>query len=179
VSDSEHSFLGDALFDPRASPALSRRHLGSGEISNGFIRLEQDGASPDITPNGSLRRRRSRVLAEEDDLMEFLRSSTGPHDGHNSRERKAAYGSLDRSWARRARSGSSSRKRPDLLNIDFGLDRERASSPAPLLQQQAQERLQSPLASAAGTPTTAANTPTGSGMAIAQTQPVNEDAKPR
>nr|XP_036670775.1 formin-J [Drosophila suzukii]XP_036670776.1 formin-J [Drosophila suzukii] len=179
VSDSEHSFLGDALFDPRASPALSRRHLGSGEISNGFIRLEQDGASPDITPNGSLRRRRSRVLAEEDDLMEFLRSSTGPHDGHNSRERKAAYGSLDRSWARRARSGSSSRKRPDLLNIDFGLDRERASSPAPLLQQQAQERLQSPLASAAGTPTTAANTPTGSGLAIAQTQPVNEDAKPR
>ncbi|XP_033157696.1 FH2 domain-containing protein 1 [Drosophila mauritiana] len=183
VSDSEHSFLGDALFDPRASPALSRRHLGSGELSNGFIRLEQDGASPDITPNGSLRRRRSRVLAEEDDLMEFLRSSTGPHhDGHNSRERKAAYGSLDRSWARRARSGSSSRKRPDLLNIDFGLDRERASSPAPLHQQQqqnVQERLQSPLASAAGTPTTAANTPTGSGSAIAQTQSNNEDAKPR
>ncbi|XP_039485238.1 formin-J [Drosophila santomea] len=187
VSDSEHSFLGDALFDPRASPALSRRHLGSGELSNGFIRVEQDGASPDITPNGSLRRRRSRVLAEEDDLMEFLRSSTGPHDGHNSRERKAAYGSLDRSWARRARSGSSSRKRPDLLNIDFGLDRERASSPAPLLQQQqqqhqqqnAQERLQSPLASAAGTPTTAANTPTGSGSAITQTQSTNEDAKPR
>ncbi|XP_043647326.1 formin-J [Drosophila teissieri] len=182
VSDSEHSFLGDALFDPRASPALSRRHLGSGELSNGFIRVEQDGASPDITPNGSLRRRRSRVLAEEDDLMEFLRSSTGPHDGHHSRERKAAYGSLDRSWARRARSGSSSRKRPDLLNIDFGLDRERASSPAPLLQQQqqnAQERLQSPLASAAGTPTTAANTPTGSGSAITQTQSTNEDAKPR
>lgn len=173
MSDSEHSFLGDAIFDPRASPALSRRHLGSGEISNGFIRLEQDGASPDITPNGSLRRRRSRVLAEEDDLMEFLRSSTGPHDGHISRERKAAaYGSLDRSWARRARSGSSSRKRPDLLNIDFGMDRERASSPAPLLQQHqpqpAQERLQSPLASAA-------NTPTGSG----QTPPINEDAKPR
>ncbi|EDV38850.2 uncharacterized protein Dana_GF25007, isoform C [Drosophila ananassae] len=170
VSDSEHSFLGDGIFDPRASPALSRRHLGSGEISNGFIRLEQDGASPDITPNGSLRRRRSRVLAEEDDLMEFLRSSTGPHDGHISRERKAAaYGSLDRSWARRARSGSSSRKRPDLLNIDFGMDRERASSPAPLLQQQqSQERLQSPLASAA-------NTPTGSG----QTPPINEDAKPR
>ncbi|KAH8239970.1 hypothetical protein KR032_009859 [Drosophila birchii] len=183
VSDSEHSFLGDALFDPRASPALSRRHLGSGEISNGFIRLEQDGASPDITPNGSLRRRRSRVLEGEDDLMEFLRSSTGPNDGHVSRERKAAaYGSLDRSWARRARSGSSSRKRPDLLNIDFGLDRERASSPAPLLQQQqqqGQERLQSPLASTAGTPTTAANTPTGGGSAIGQPQPANEDAKPR
>ncbi|XP_017137865.1 FH2 domain-containing protein 1 [Drosophila miranda] len=179
VSDSEHSFLGDALFDPRASPALSRRHLGSGEISNGFIRLEPDGASPDITPNGSLRRRRSRVLAEEDDLMEFLRSSTGPHDGHISRERKAAaYGSLDRSWARRARSGSSSRKRPDLLNIDFGLDRERASSPAPLLQQQ--QQLPSPLASGAVTPTTSANTPTGSGPPIGQPpQAVHEDAKPR
>ncbi|XP_022216703.2 FH2 domain-containing protein 1 isoform X1 [Drosophila obscura] len=186
VSDSDHSFLGDALFDPRASPALSRRHLGSGEISNSFIRLEPDGASPDITPNGSLRRRRSRVLAEEDDLMEFLRSSTGPHDGHISRERKAAaYGSLDRSWARRARSGSSSRKRPDLLNIDFGLDRERASSPAPLLQQQqqqqqaTQERLLSPLASGAVTPTTSANTPTGSGPTIAQPQAMHEDAKPR
>lgn len=108
-----------------------------------------DGMSPDITPNGSMRRRRSRVMAEEDDLMEFLRTS-----GHerNSRERKAAYGSLgkrrffieiqitfiilflsfkDRSWARRARSGSSSRKRPELLNIDFGADRERAASPLP------------------------------------------------
>ena len=57
------------------------------EVSNGNC----DGLSPDITPNGSMRRRRSRVMAEEDDLMEFLRTS-----GHerNSRERKAAYGSL-------------------------------------------------------------------------------------
>ncbi|XP_030570905.1 formin-J [Drosophila novamexicana] len=190
VSDSD-SFLGDALFDPRASPALSRRQLGSGEISNGFIRLEQEySASPDITPNGSLRRRPSRVLAGEDDLMEYLRSSTGPHDGpgHISRERKAAYGSLDRSWARRARSGSSSRKRPDLLNIDFGLDRERANSPAPLLQQQQQlshDRLQSPLASSGtATPTTAANTPISNGPTSLQqqqqqTQAAHEDAKPR
>lgn len=48
----------------------------------------------DITPTGSLRRRRSRVLSEEDDgsLMDFLRSS-----GHDnvSRERKpSSYGSL-------------------------------------------------------------------------------------
>ncbi|KAL7731951.1 hypothetical protein ACLKA6_017000 [Drosophila palustris] len=198
VSDSD-SFLDQ--FDSRASPALSRRQLGSGEITNGFIRLEQEcSASPDITPNGSLRRRPSRVLAGEDELMEFLRSSTGPHDGpgHISRERKAAYGSLDRSWARRARSGSSSRKRPDLLNIDFGMDRERASSPAPLLQQslshpQSQDRLQSPLASSGtGTPTaTAANTPTCNGPTIPlqqqqqqqhlQQQPptTHEDSKPR
>lgn len=37
---------------------------------------------------------------------------------------------LDRSWARRARSGSNSRKRPELLNIDFSEDRERPISPA-------------------------------------------------
>ncbi|KAH8302414.1 hypothetical protein KR044_006296 [Drosophila immigrans] len=195
VSDSD-SFLGDGLFDPRASPALSRRQLGSGEISNGFIRLEQDSsASPDITPNGSLRRRPSRVLAGEDELMEFLRRSTGPHDGtgHASRERKVAYGSLDRSWGRRARSGSSSRKRPDLLNIDFGVDRERASSPAPLLQPpqpQLQDRLQSPLASSGTcTPTTTANTPISNGPTShlpqqqqqQQQQPptAHEDAKPR
>lgn len=48
----------------------------------------------DITPTGSLRRRRSRVLSEEDDgsLMDFLRSSG--HD-NGSRERKpSSYGSL-------------------------------------------------------------------------------------
>ncbi|ALC44102.1 form3 [Drosophila busckii] len=216
VSDCD-SFMGDGMFDPRASPALVRRHLGSGEIINSFIRLEQDSASPDITPNGSLRRprqrppnqendlmellnnshggyegftpngslrrRRSRVLANEDDLMDVLRSSTGPQD-HISRERKAAYGSLDRSWARRARSGSSSRKRPDLLNIDFGLDRERASSPAPLLQQQVSlERLQSPLASSGtATPTTAAHTPNSNGPTSLPNQAPSsaaEDTKPR
>lgn len=86
----------------------------------------------DITPTGSLRRRRSRVLSEEDDnnLMDFLRSSANEN---NFRERKtSSYGSLDRSWARRARSGSNSKKRPDLLNIDFSLERERPVSPANL-----------------------------------------------
>lgn len=45
----------------------------------------------DITPTGSLRRRRSRVPSEEDEstLMDFLRASG--HDG--SRERKS-WGSL-------------------------------------------------------------------------------------
>lgn len=41
---------------------------------------------------------------------------------------------LDRSWARRVRTGSSSKKRPDLLNIDFGTDRERPNSPSPLAE---------------------------------------------
>ena len=50
----------------------------------------------DVTPNGSLRRRRSRVPSEEDasNLMDFLRSSG--HDG--SRERKS-WGSLGKSCA--------------------------------------------------------------------------------
>lgn len=88
--------------------------------------------------------------------MDFLRSSG--HDG--SRERKS-WGSLgksykilavfflrclscsvhrlrtfacsDRSWARRAR-GSGGRKRPDLLGADFSGERERPSSPSPLLE---------------------------------------------
>lgn len=146
VSDSENSLLLDpSQFDMRGSPAMTRRRMGSFN-SNGDSLLREDTASPDITPTGSLRRRRSRVLSEEDDgsLMDFLRSS-GHYDS-GSRERKpSSYGSLgnvvihskrnlfvffvtkrilDRSWARRARSGSGNKKRPDLLNIDFG-DRER------------------------------------------------------
>lgn len=62
--------------------------------------------------------------------MDFLRSSANEN---SFRERKtSSYGSLDRSWARRARSGSNSKKRPDLLNIDFSLERERPVSPANL-----------------------------------------------
>lgn len=145
VSDSENSLLLDpSQFDMRGSPAMTRRRMGSFN-GNGDSLLREDTASPDITPTGSLRRRRSRVLSEEDDgsLMDFLRSS-GHYDS-GSRERKpSSYGSLgnvlfiqreicsffitkrfvDRSWARRARSGSGNKKRPDLLNIDFG-DRER------------------------------------------------------
>lgn len=135
VSDSENSFLMDPpTYDIRFSPAMSRRRMGSFN-SNGDVIMREDGMSPDITPNGSLRRRRSRVLSEEDEgnLMDFLRSSG--HDGA-TRERKSAagYGSLDRSWARRARSGSAGKKRPDLLNVDFGADRERPASPSPVVE---------------------------------------------
>ena len=135
VSDSENSFLMDPpTYDIRFSPAMSRRRMGSFN-SNGEVVLREEGFSPDITPNGSLRRRRSRVLSEEDEgnLMDFLRSSG--HDGA-TRERKSAagYGSLDRSWARRARSGSAGKKRPDLLNVDFGEGRERPASPSPVVE---------------------------------------------
>lgn len=81
------------------SPCVTRRRIGS---FNGGQQLQQqqsdngtitrDERSPDITPNGSLRRRRSRVLSEEDEgnLMDFLRTSG--HDNTN-RERKS-WGSL-------------------------------------------------------------------------------------
>lgn len=81
--------------------------------------------SSDHTPNGTLRRRPSR----EDDakLMNLLRTS-----GYDeSRERRpSCYYSLDRSLARKARSGSATRKRPQLLSIDFGAERERSTSSA-------------------------------------------------
>lgn len=76
------------------------------------------------------------MLSEEDEgnLMDFLRSS-GHENGSRERKSVSSYGgSLDRSWARRARSGSGSKKRPDLLNVDFGADRERPSSPSPLAE---------------------------------------------
>ncbi|XP_075228293.1 uncharacterized protein LOC142328432 isoform X2 [Lycorma delicatula] len=102
------------------SPMLTRRRFGS---FSGEPGAKEENYSPDVTPTGSLRRRRSRVPSEEDDtvLMDFLRG----HDG--TRERKS-WGSLDRSWARRARGGG--RKRPDLLSAEFG-ERERPSSPSP------------------------------------------------
>ncbi|CAG7729172.1 unnamed protein product, partial [Allacma fusca] len=110
------------------SPRIVRRRLGSfsdnpnnGHSSNDQLALP----SPDTTPNGSLRRRRSRVPSDEDEsgLMDYLRSSGG--DG--SRERRPGneqYGSLDRSWSRKTR------RRPNLM--DFVNDeRERPVSPAP------------------------------------------------
>lgn len=113
------------------SPRLSRRRMGS--FSGPMTQDGQAGDnSPDVTPNGSLRRRRSRILSEEDDnkLMDYLH--TAGHDG--SRERKSwsgvaeGYGSLDRSFGRRMRGGG--RTRPNLLVSDFG-DRERPASPSP------------------------------------------------
>lgn len=136
VSDSENSLLLDPLqYDMRYSPAMSRRRIGSFTSNGDGVLLREDCASPDITPNGSLRRRRSRVLSEEDEgnLMDFLRSS-GHESGSRERKSVSYGGSLDRSWARRARSGSGSKKRPDLLNVDFGNDRERPSSPSPLAE---------------------------------------------
>ncbi|KAJ8927800.1 hypothetical protein NQ314_019681 [Rhamnusium bicolor] len=113
------------------SPCLSRRRLGSfNGNGSGDGNAGRDEKSPDITPNGSLRRRRSRVLSEDDEgnLMEFLRAS----GNDNNRERKS-WGSLDRSWARKVR-GSGPRKRPALLGADFSSERERPSSPSPLTE---------------------------------------------
>ncbi|XP_076638635.1 FH2 domain-containing protein formin 3 isoform X2 [Colletes latitarsis] len=110
------------------SPSI-RRRLGSCSGGTGDqLSTKEETYSPDVTPNGTLRRRRSRIPCEDDDgnLMDFLRTS----GQDNTRERKS-WGSLDRSWARRARGQS---RRSDLLNADFSTDRERASSPSPLVE---------------------------------------------
>ncbi|KAK2586362.1 hypothetical protein KPH14_010652 [Odynerus spinipes] len=105
-----------------------RRRLGSCSGGPEQQSTKEDTYSPDITPNGTLRRRRSRIPCEDDDgnLMDFLRAS----GQENTRERKS-WGSLDRSWARRARGQT---RRGDLLNADFSGDRERPSSPSPLAE---------------------------------------------
>ncbi|CAH1974205.1 unnamed protein product [Acanthoscelides obtectus] len=122
MSEDETSITG--------SPSFSRRRLGSFNNGNGTETntSSREEKSPDITPNGSLRRRRSRVLSEDDEgnLMEFLRAS-----GNDSNRERKSWGSLDRSWARKAR-GSGPRKRPALLAADFSSERERPSSPSPL-----------------------------------------------
>ncbi|XP_031785571.1 cell division control protein 12 isoform X2 [Nasonia vitripennis] len=109
------------------SPSI-RRRLGSCSGGPDQFSTKEDTYSPDITPNGTLRRRRSRIPCEDDDgnLMDFLRT-TGQDNG---RERKS-WGSLDRSWAKRARGQP---RRGDLLNADFSGDRERPSSPSPLVE---------------------------------------------
>lgn len=52
--------------------------------------------------------------------------------------------SPDRSWARHARTGSASRKRPDLLSTDWAGGRERANSPSPLAEQTTNDQSQTP-----------------------------------
>ncbi|KAG7204182.1 hypothetical protein KM043_002019 [Ampulex compressa] len=109
------------------SPSI-RRRLGSCSGVTEQQSTKDETNSPDITPNGTLRRRRSRIPCEDDDgnLLDFLRT-TGQD---NARERKS-WGSLDRSWARRTRGQS---RRGDLLNADFSGDRERPNSPSPLAE---------------------------------------------
>ncbi|ODN02594.1 FH2 domain-containing protein 1 [Orchesella cincta] len=112
------------------SPRVVRRRLGSlsDQANNNLqspdqLTLPSPGKALDTTPNGSLRRRRSRVPSDEDEsgLMDFLRSS----GSENLRERKPEqYGSLDRSWSRKAR------RRPNLMDY-LNDERERPVSPAP------------------------------------------------
>uniref|UniRef100_A0A1B0DBA7 Uncharacterized protein n=1 Tax=Phlebotomus papatasi TaxID=29031 RepID=A0A1B0DBA7_PHLPP len=122
--------LDSQILDPNlltGSPALQRRRIGSFTNNNDLASPKDPGPSPE----GTLRRRKSRNLNEDESLMDFLRSSG--HDNF-SRERKTSYGSLDRSWARRARAENGIKKRPDLFHVDFTADRERANSPSSPLQ---------------------------------------------
>lgn len=107
------------------SPRVLRRRIGS---LSSVITDTADGESPDITPNGTLRRRRSRLSSEDqdDNLMDFLRQ-TAESDVNKDKSKLLSTsdgGSLDRSWIRR----SSRRKRPDLLASEMN-ERERPASP--------------------------------------------------
>lgn len=87
--------------DISVSPAFARKRFDTSNVNNeqeGVPNIGIDAPSPDITPNGSIRRRRSRILAEENDLMEFLRASGQKQP--NTRERKVAYGSLGNFYSR-------------------------------------------------------------------------------
>lgn len=110
-----------------SSPRMLRKRIGSlGSIPANAEAPDSVSDSPDVTPNGTMRRRRSRLSSEEqeDCLMDFLRQgseleardrrSWGSYDG----------GSLDRSWLRR----SGRRRRQDFLSADLN-DRERPASP--------------------------------------------------
>lgn len=97
--------------DPTASPRVIRRRMGStNSIVNGSCGdlTNTDTQSPDVTPNGTLRRRRSRLSSEdrEDNLMDYLRS-TAEADSIRDKSKTGESGSLDRSWFRR--KGSSRR----------------------------------------------------------------------
>lgn len=90
TNDTEHNSIymdpPTISYDIRFSPAMNRRRINSINRNNN-LNIETNGIkdenskddvnSPDITPNGSIRRRRSRILSEEEDgnLMDFLRSS--------------------------------------------------------------------------------------------------------
>ncbi|XP_076352422.1 uncharacterized protein LOC143247809 [Tachypleus tridentatus] len=109
-----------------SSPRVVRRRIGSiTSITNGQDNIDT-GELSDVTPTGSLRRRRSRLSSEDQDveLIDYLkhtseleakdRKSLGSIDG----------GSLDRSLLRR----SGRRRRQDLLAVELN-ERERPASP--------------------------------------------------
>ncbi|KAL1455382.1 hypothetical protein WDU94_009481, partial [Cyamophila willieti] len=139
VQNGGNSAEEDVAMSVPSSPAVMRRRLGSLSGDPNLNSSREDNFSPDITPTGSLRRRRSRVHNEEDNstLMEFLRSSNPPATESPTQPfgNRKSWGSLDRSWARRARGGGTAfKKRPELLNADFYGDRERPGSPSPLIE---------------------------------------------
>ncbi|CAG9135428.1 unnamed protein product [Plutella xylostella] len=93
------------------------------DIRNGLgrrsLRRAHDASpSPDVTPTGSLRRRSRASPGEGDEegLLEFLRHSS---PATNDLRERSAWGSLDRSWSRRA---------PVRARLELP-ERERAPSP--------------------------------------------------
>ncbi|XP_050312283.1 inverted formin-2 [Anthonomus grandis grandis] len=109
------------------SPLLPRHRLSS--FNGCGVDTERDQMSPDSSPNGSLRRRRSKgMIDNQGNLMDFLRHSSDV----SNRERKS-WGSLDRSWARKAK-GAGPKKRPGLFTADFLFERDRTATPSPVVE---------------------------------------------
>ncbi|XP_035222681.1 formin-J-like [Stegodyphus dumicola] len=117
--------------DATASPRIIRRRIGSSNsIANGSGGDVDniDTQSPDVTPNGTLHRRRSRLSSEdrEDNLIDFLRQTAENDSLRGDKSKVPDSGSLDRSWIRR----SSRRRRPEMLAAELN-ERERPASPNP------------------------------------------------
>lgn len=100
------------------SPRVIRRRISSLGTSNG----EENGDSPDTTPNGSLRRRRNRMSSDGDDnLIEYLRQAAD--QDLQGKDRKSWSSIEDKALVRRS---SGRRRRQDFLEMN---DRERPASP--------------------------------------------------
>ncbi|CAG9765183.1 unnamed protein product [Ceutorhynchus assimilis] len=125
IGNSRKSFNGEDEFFA-TSPLLPRHRLSSFN-GNG---MDNEKDSPDSSPNGSLRRRRTSkgMIDDQGNLMDFLRNSSDC----SNRERRS-WGSLDRSWARKAK-GTGPKKRPNLLTADFLLERDRTTTPSPVIE---------------------------------------------
>ncbi|XP_054709449.1 formin-J-like [Uloborus diversus] len=118
-----------------ASPRVTRRIGSSNSAINGFSGDLDTMDSPDVTPNGTLRRRRSRLSSEdrESSLMDFLKQSAEA-DPKLDKTQLMDTSSLDRSHLRR----SSRRRRPEILSAELN-ERERPASPgnSPLFERKA------------------------------------------
>ncbi|CAG0922360.1 unnamed protein product [Notodromas monacha] len=143
----------DVITNLPATPRLVRRKFpstGQDPVAASNLAaldsgLGTSGENPDVTPNGTMRRRRSKIHSEEEgNLMDYLRAGgVNPPDPIPERKEKRSwgglpaemYGSLDRSWARR-NAGGVAKPRPVLAAGAFD-NREIAEAEPQIAQQPA------------------------------------------